>query len=115
RRATSSSHCASGWRRSKPAWPSSRRNSASRHPTAAPADPSPAMNLDALRGQLAAAKDRLLQRDVARLDTQLVRARLPRFDVARFERDLQQAVLRAENRQRLRPARIDYPAELPVS
>ncbi|WP_281783436.1 ATP-dependent RNA helicase HrpA [Sinimarinibacterium flocculans] len=73
------------------------------------------MDLDALRGQLAAAKDTLLQRDAARLAAQLARARAPRFDVARFERDVQQARLKAENRQRLRPSRIDYPAELPVS
>ncbi|MES0874833.1 ATP-dependent RNA helicase HrpA [Sinimarinibacterium thermocellulolyticum] len=73
------------------------------------------MDLEALRGQLAAAKDRLLQRDVARLAAQLARARPPRLDGARFARDLEQALLRADNRQRLRPARIDYPAELPVS
>jgi len=32
----------------------------------------------------------------------------------RFERDVQQALLAAENRLRLRPQTISYPAELPV-
>jgi ATP-dependent helicase HrpA len=71
--------------------------------------------LAVLRTRLADAAASLLQRDVARLQAQLARANPQRFDAARFERDLQQARLRAENRQRLRPAQIVYPPELPVS
>jgi ATP-dependent helicase HrpA len=71
--------------------------------------------LAVLRTRLADAAASVLQRDVARLQAQLARANPQRFDATRFERDLQQARLRAENRQRLRPAQIAYPPELPVS
>lgn len=60
-------------------------------------------------------RPQLLLRDAARLGRQLGGARNnAQFDTARFERDLQQAQLAAENRARLRPASIRYPAELPV-
>ncbi len=72
-------------------------------------------DLAVLHTRLAEAAPGLLLRDAARLQAQLARARPERFDAARFDKDLQQARQRAENRQRLRPARIDYPAELPVS
>ena len=38
----------------------------------------------------------------------------PKFDGARFEKDVEAALLAAENRARLRPETIRYPAELPV-
>ena len=57
----------------------------------------------------------LLLRDAERLRRQLDGARRnPRFDVARFGRDLEQAALAAQNRARLRPAAIAWPQELPV-
>ncbi|MBL6751820.1 MAG: ATP-dependent RNA helicase HrpA [Nevskia sp.] len=60
-------------------------------------------------------REQLLLADAARLARQLARARdNSRFDAERFERDLQRAVLAAENRARLRPAAIAYPPELPV-
>ena len=60
-------------------------------------------------------RPQLLLRDAARLARQVGGARNnPKFDVARFERDVQQALLAAENRALLRPAAISYPAELPV-
>ncbi|MFP5306422.1 MAG: DEAD/DEAH box helicase, partial [Gammaproteobacteria bacterium] len=64
--------------------------------------------------RLADVRERLLVRDTLRFERLLARADARRFDWARFERDVQQAVLRAENRQRLRPQHIDYPQELPV-
>ncbi|MDP9139760.1 MAG: ATP-dependent RNA helicase HrpA [Pseudomonadota bacterium] len=67
-----------------------------------------------LRSQFASVSEKLLVRDAARLRAQLDRARAERFDVVRFTADLQQAQLRAENRQRLRPKEIEFPAELPV-
>ncbi len=60
-------------------------------------------------------REQLLARDAARLGRLLSQARTnPKFDATRFERDLAQAKLAAENRLRLRPATISYPAELPV-
>ncbi|MDR3416543.1 MAG: ATP-dependent RNA helicase HrpA [Nevskia sp.] len=60
-------------------------------------------------------RERLLLRDAARLGRQLAGAqRHTGFDTARFERDVQQALLAAENRSRLLPQAIAYPAELPV-
>lgn len=60
-------------------------------------------------------RDRLLLRDAARLSRQLAAARgNPKFDTARFEKDVEAALLAAENRLRLRPESIHYPAELPV-
>jgi ATP-dependent helicase HrpA len=77
-------------------------------PLPAPAPASPQQQLDLVRAQL-------LLRDAARLGRQAAAARgNPRFDLARFERDLQQAVIAADNRARLRPLSIAYPAELPV-
>jgi len=60
-------------------------------------------------------RDQLLLRDAVRLSRQLAGARgNPKFDAARFEKDVEAAILAAENRARLRPATINYPAELPV-
>jgi ATP-dependent helicase HrpA len=60
-------------------------------------------------------RDQLLLRDAARLSRQVAGARSnPKFDGARFEKDVEAALLAAENRARLRPATINYPAELPV-
>jgi ATP-dependent helicase HrpA len=70
---------------------------------AAPATPATAF---------AAIRDRLLVRDAARLARTL--ARPGKFDAARFEADVQRALLAAENRVRLKPAQIAYPPELPV-
>ncbi len=68
-----------------------------------------------LQAQFNLIRSQLLLRDVARLARQLAGARNnPKFDAARFERDVQQAMLAAENRARLRPETISYPAELPV-
>ncbi|TXH05531.1 MAG: ATP-dependent RNA helicase HrpA [Nevskiaceae bacterium] len=64
--------------------------------------------------QFAEVRDRLLARDAARLARTLDQAKPGRFDLPRFEHDLQRARLAAENRARLRPARIAYPEELPV-
>jgi ATP-dependent helicase HrpA len=72
-------------------------------------------DLASLQARFAEAAAELLLRDAARLQGQLARARPGRFDGARFERDLQQARQRAENRRRLLPTQIAYPAELPVS
>ncbi|MDB5986518.1 MAG: hrpA, partial [Nevskia sp.] len=69
----------------------------------------------ALQAQFALIRSQLLLRDAARLSRQLAGARNnPKFDGTRFERDVQQALLAAENRLRLRPQTISYPAELPV-
>ena len=60
-------------------------------------------------------RPQLLLRDDARLSRQLAGGRNnPKFDAARFERDVEAALLAAENRARLRPQAIKYPAELPV-
>ena len=68
-----------------------------------------------LQAQFELIRPRLLLRDAARLGRQLGGARNnPKFDTARFERDVQQALLAAENRALLRPAAISFPAELPV-
>ncbi|MEN8664846.1 MAG: ATP-dependent RNA helicase HrpA, partial [Polycyclovorans sp.] len=66
---------------------------------------------DRLARGLAAVRDSLLIRDAQRLDRTLAGRR---FDAARFESDVARALTAAENRQRLRPTRIDYPEELPV-
>jgi ATP-dependent helicase HrpA len=67
------------------------------------------------RTQLDLVRAQLLLRDVARFERQLAGARNnPNFDQARFGRELQQALIAAENRARLRPQSIAYPAELPV-
>ncbi|MEW6169525.1 MAG: ATP-dependent RNA helicase HrpA, partial [Pseudomonadota bacterium] len=66
------------------------------------------------RLHLAELRERLLVRDALRFERLLARADARRFDWARFERDVQQAMLRAANRQRLRPQHIEYPQELPV-
>ncbi len=71
-------------------------------------------DLKALRSTFQSAVETLLVRDAARLHAQLARARPERFDAARFERDLAQAQLRAENRLHQRPQQIQYPEELPV-
>jgi len=68
-----------------------------------------------LQAQFDLVRPQLLLRDAARLGRQLGGARNnPKFDAARFERDVQQALIAAENRARLLPASISYPAELPV-
>jgi ATP-dependent helicase HrpA len=60
-------------------------------------------------------REQLSLRDAARLGRQLAAARKnPKFDAARFERDVAQALLRAENRAKLAPTAIAYPRELPV-
>ncbi|HZR35011.1 MAG TPA: ATP-dependent RNA helicase HrpA [Nevskia sp.] len=57
----------------------------------------------------------LLLADAERLRRQLDGARRnPRFDFARYARDLEKAALAAENRARLRPAAIAWPENLPV-
>jgi ATP-dependent helicase HrpA len=67
-----------------------------------------------LQAQFERFGEQLLLRDAERLRRRLrAAAAEPRFDPARFERDLRQALLAAENRARLKPA-ITYPAELPV-
>jgi ATP-dependent helicase HrpA len=58
--------------------------------------------------------ERLLVRDAMRLSRTLAQAKSGRFDVSRFDSDVQRALLVAENRARLRPAAIAYPDELPV-
>ena len=73
------------------------------------------MNPDTPRARFAALREQLLLRDAAKLGRQLAQSRNnPRFDFARFERDLEQARLRAENRARLLPSSIVYPPNLPV-
>ena len=68
-----------------------------------------------LRRQFDAVRNRLLIRDERRLARLLGGARAQGFDEQRFSRDVEKALLAAENRQRLRPAAIDFPAELPVT
>ncbi|MCK9193645.1 MAG: ATP-dependent RNA helicase HrpA [Nevskia sp.] len=68
-----------------------------------------------LSTQFEAVRAQLLARDEQRLARQLAQARRGgKFDDARFAQDLQKAQLAAENRLRLRPETISYPAELPV-
>ncbi|MGH8455363.1 MAG: ATP-dependent RNA helicase HrpA [Stenotrophobium sp.] len=69
--------------------------------------PALAAQFDALRAQL-------LLRDAERLARTLALARPAKFDAVRFEREVQKALLAAENRARLKPAQIAYPEELPV-
>ncbi|HEY0975469.1 MAG TPA: ATP-dependent RNA helicase HrpA [Solimonas sp.] len=71
-------------------------------------------SLAPLRAQFTAIQNQLLCRDADRLGNLLARANPDRFDRARFEQDVAQALLRAENRSRLKPATIRYPDELPV-
>ncbi|HET8881531.1 MAG TPA: hypothetical protein VFM56_05095, partial [Solimonas sp.] len=67
-----------------------------------------AQHLDAERGQL-------LARDHAAFMRLLERAaRGARIDLARLDRDVEQAKRRHENRVRLKPQTIRYPDELPV-
>ncbi|MEQ1440513.1 ATP-dependent RNA helicase HrpA [Fontimonas sp. SYSU GA230001] len=68
----------------------------------------------AARRRLDALREQLLARDARRFDRLLSRADPRRFDGARYERDLQHALLRGENRRRLLPQQLDYPSELPV-
>ena len=71
--------------------------------------------LPAFESAFAAVRGQLLLRDEQRLARSLRNARgNPKFDTARFERDVQAALLAAENRARLKPASISYQAELPV-
>ena len=61
-------------------------------------------------------RERLLVADLRRFDGLVRRvAGGQSVDAVRFERDLAAAVLRAENRLRLKPAVIDFPPDLPVS
>ncbi len=61
-------------------------------------------------------RERLLVADLRRFDGLVRRvAGGQPADAARFERDLAAAVLRAENRLRLKPAVIEFPPDLPVS
>ncbi|WP_051278013.1 ATP-dependent RNA helicase HrpA [Solimonas flava] len=74
-----------------------------------------AATLDAVRATLDAARDELLARDHAGFVRLLERARRgAKVDLARLDRDVAQAKLRYENRQRARPVSIRYPDELPV-
>jgi ATP-dependent helicase HrpA len=60
-------------------------------------------------------REQLSLRDAARFGRQLAGARgNDKFDAERFDRELQQALIAAENRALLRPAAIAYPPELPV-
>ncbi len=69
-----------------------------------------------LTGRWNTAGERLLIADARRLGAVLQRASSGQpIDAERFGRDLDAALLRAENRQRLKPAVIVYPEELPVS
>ncbi|NGY06521.1 ATP-dependent RNA helicase HrpA [Solimonas terrae] len=71
--------------------------------------------LKALERNLDAARERLLARDHAGFQRTLQRAqRGGKLDLARLDRDVEQAKLRYENRQRLKPKQIRYPEELPV-
>ncbi len=67
-----------------------------------------------LRVAFNAIHGQLLARDAARLSRTLAQAREGKFDVARFNADVQRALLAAENRARLKPQTIDYPEELPI-
>ena len=82
---------------------------------AAPAVPPPVIATPSLQARFDLIRDQLLLRDAARLARTVAGARNnPKFDVARFEKDVEAALLAAENRARLRPETIRYPAELPV-
>src|SRR3546814_2396296 len=71
--------------------------------------------LSALTHNLDAELERLLARDHANFVRSLQRAqRGGKLDLARLNRDVEQARLRYENRLRLKPERIRYPEELPV-
>src|SRR3546814_10264558 len=71
--------------------------------------------LKALTQNLDAERERLLARDHANFVRSLQRAqRGGKLDLARLNRDVEQARLRYENRLRLKPERIRYPEELPV-
>src|SRR3546814_10214256 len=71
--------------------------------------------LKALTQNLDAERERLLARDHANFVRSLQRAqRGGELDLARLNRDVEQAKLRYENRLRLKPERIRYPEELPV-
>ncbi|MGH8504851.1 MAG: ATP-dependent RNA helicase HrpA [Stenotrophobium sp.] len=72
------------------------------------------MTLTTLQTQFNAVRGQLLARDAARLARTLAQARPGKFDAARFERDVQKALLAAENRARLLPEKIAYPEDLPV-
>jgi ATP-dependent helicase HrpA len=83
--------------------------------TAAPFSSAFVTATPALQARFDLIRDRLLLRDAARLGRSIAGARNnPKFDVARFEKDVEAALLAAENRLRLRPETIHYPAELPV-
>lgn len=73
------------------------------------------MRLETLQKSFELIRARLLVRDAARLSRTLTQARPGKFDAARFESDVQKALLAAENRARLKPAQIAYPEELPVA
>ena len=69
----------------------------------------------ALQSAFELVRPQLQLRDAARLARQLAGSRShPKFDGERFEREVQGALIAAENRARLKPETIDYPAELPV-
>ncbi len=68
-----------------------------------------------LQAQFDRVRPQLLLRDAARLGRQAAAARNnPKFDATRFGDDVKRALRAAENRARLRPETINYPAELPV-
>ena len=67
-----------------------------------------------LQTAFGAIREQLLVRDAARLGRTLAQAREGKFDVSRFNADVQRALLAAENRARLKPQVISYPEELPV-
>ncbi len=71
--------------------------------------------LNTLQASLAAHRDTLSIRDVETFSRLLRHAQQGgKIDLQRASRDFEQALLRAENRARLRPAQIRYPEELPV-
>ncbi len=83
---------------------------------ATPRPSPPAALLAQLKARLAPVRERLLIADERRFDGQLRRAASgAQLDGERFARELDAAELRAANRLRLKPAVIDFPAELPVS
>jgi len=69
----------------------------------------------ALASRFAKDRDSLLPRDARRLGSLVSRIESGRVDLERLAKDLDRARLAADNRRRLIPERIDYPAELPVS
>lgn len=72
------------------------------------------MTIASLQAQFNAIRDSLLARDESRLSRTLSQARDGKFDIPRFNADVQRAMLAAENRARLKPQTISYPEELPV-